>query len=102
MSYPRQPVVIVGGILSFPTVYASMRRTLARFTGCPVSIIDIHGYDWMRSLAPSGWTRLLCKLDHTVRLVLEGVSHYTGFGGPWFGAADVIPRWWHNCLGTKF
>lgn len=225
----------MGGILSFPTVYARMRRTLTKFTGLPVWIISINGYDWMRGSGPSGWTRLLRKLDHTVRqavgesetgkvtlvahsagglvarlylspepvmgqayrgldyvdhlitlssphhyrrrnihggwmpgwleewypgayfapqvrytsvagklvrgklrgtlrerfayavyreligegdvwgdglvpvasallggsqqLVLEGVSHYTGFGGPWFGAADVIARWWDACPG---
>jgi hypothetical protein len=30
--------------------------------------------------------------SHTVRL--EGVSHYSGFGGPWYGEADVVRRWW--------
>jgi pimeloyl-ACP methyl ester carboxylesterase len=233
MSWARQPIVIIGGILSFPTVYARMRRTLTRSTGVPVWIIDITGHDWLRSSGPAGWTRLLRKVDRTVRqavdesetgkvtlvahsagglvarlylspelfmgqayrglnrvdnlitlssphyyrrrsihggwlpgwleerypdayfapqvrytsvagklvrgdlrgtlrerfayavykevigngavwgdglvpvasallggshqLVLEGVSHYTGFGGPWFGAADVIPRWWDAC-----
>jgi pimeloyl-ACP methyl ester carboxylesterase len=33
------------------------------------------------------------------QLILEGVSHYTGFGGPWFGSDEVIPRWWNACLG---
>jgi hypothetical protein len=41
-------------------------------------------------------------LDGSQQLVLEGASHYTGFGGPWFGAADVIARWWDACLrGTS-
>jgi pimeloyl-ACP methyl ester carboxylesterase len=223
----------MGGILSFPTVYERMRRILGECTGLPVWIVRVHGYDWMHSRVPSGWARLLRKLDRTVRqvasesgtgkvtlvahsagglvarlylspepfmgrayrgleyvdhlitlssphsyrrrsihdgrlpgwlegrypgayfasqvrytsvagklvrgdpggtlrerfayavykeligqgdvwgdglvpvasallrgaeqLVLEGVSHYAGFGGPWFGTADVIARWWDTC-----
>jgi pimeloyl-ACP methyl ester carboxylesterase len=26
-------------------------------------------------------------------IVLDGVGHFVGFGGPWYGADDVIPRW---------
>jgi pimeloyl-ACP methyl ester carboxylesterase len=35
-------------------------------------------------------------LEGSRQIVLEGVSHFTGFGGPWYGAADVIPRWWDD------
>jgi hypothetical protein len=30
------------------------------------------------------------------QIVLDGVSHFAGFGGPWYGAREVVPRWWHN------
>ena len=30
------------------------------------------------------------------QIVLEGVSHFTGFGGPWYGAEQVLPRWWQE------
>jgi pimeloyl-ACP methyl ester carboxylesterase len=35
-------------------------------------------------------------LDGARPLVLEGVSHFTGFGGPWYGSRDVVPRWWRE------
>ncbi len=31
------------------------------------------------------------------QLTLDGVSHFTGFGGPWYGAIEVIPQWWNVC-----
>lgn len=232
-----QPIVIMGGILSFPTVYRRMRDALAQFTGRPVWIVGIHGYDWTGSAMPSGWAHLLRKLDHTVRqavsdsktgkvtlvghsagglvarlylsprpfmrhayhgldyvdhlitlssphnyqrrsihggwlpgwlekrypgayfapevrytsvagklirgnphgsfrerhayalykeligngdvwgdglvpvasallhgsqqLTLDGVSHFRGFGGPWYGATEVIPQWWNACMDDK-
>jgi pimeloyl-ACP methyl ester carboxylesterase len=33
-------------------------------------------------------------LGGSQEVTLEGVSHYTGFGGPWYGEADVVRRWW--------
>lgn len=232
-----QPIVIIGGILSFPTVYWRMRDALAQITGLPVWIVGIHGYDWMCSAVALGWAHLLRKLDHTIRqavsdsttgkvtlvghsagglvtrlylspepfmghayrgleyvnhlivlgsphyyqrrsihggwlpgwlekrypgayftpqvrytsvagklihgdlhgsprercaypfykeligagnvwgdglvpvasallhgsqqLTLDGVSHFRGFGGPWYGATEVIPRWWNACMGDK-
>jgi hypothetical protein len=33
------------------------------------------------------------------QIVLDGVSHFTGFGGPWYGSVEVIPRWWNISAG---
>lgn len=33
-------------------------------------------------------------LEGSRQVTLEGVSHFTGFGGPWYGEADVVERWW--------
>lgn len=30
------------------------------------------------------------------QITLDGVSHFTGFGGPWYGAAEVVPCWWDD------
>ena len=65
-----QPIVIMGGILSFPRVYSRMRDALEQFTGLPVGIVDAHSYDWTSSTVPSGWPYLLRKLDRTVRQML--------------------------------
>jgi pimeloyl-ACP methyl ester carboxylesterase len=28
------------------------------------------------------------------QIILEGVSHFSSFGLPWYGSAEAIPRWW--------
>lgn len=30
------------------------------------------------------------------QLVLDGVSHFSGFGGPWYGDPEIIPLWWQD------
>lgn len=34
-------------------------------------------------------------LNGAYQLVLDGVSHFRGFGGPWYGDEAVIPGWWN-------
>lgn len=225
-----QPIVIVGGFLSFPAVYRGMRQTLTEVSDEPVWVVQAFVHDWILAVAPAGWQRLLDGLQRTVRralrdsstgkvtlvghsaggivarlylspepfqgvaycglkhvdrvitlgsphhsqrgtntrqwvddeypgacfapqvgyasvagkavrgaphgsfrerlaylfyerlcgegntwgdglvpvesallrgsrqIVLEGASHFTGFGGPWYGARGVVPRWWPACL----
>lgn len=33
-------------------------------------------------------------LRESQQITLEGVSHFTGFGGPWYGTAEIVLRWW--------
>ena len=40
-------------------------------------------------------------LHGSQQIVLDGVSHFTGFGGPWYGAAEVIPQWWSGDTGYR-
>lgn len=231
----KQPIVILGGFLSFSTLYVGMRDVLVQITGQPVWIVETQSLDWIPSIVPPGWIYLLRKLDLAVRqavqdsktgkvtlvghsaggvlarmylspkpslghayrgldhvdhlimlgsphynqrkwlhggkmsrwvekrypgtffaprtgytsvagklirgdrqgslrerhahifyeeiigdgniwgdglvpvasallrgsrhIILDGVSHFTGFGGPWYGAADVVPQWWNDCVG---
>lgn len=37
-------------------------------------------------------------LEGAEQIVLEGVSHFAGFGGPWYGAESVLARWWQEGL----
>ncbi len=68
----QQPVVILGGFLSVPGAYGSMRDQLAHMTGQPVRIVGAWIHDWLWSATPAGWANLLRKLDRAVRLsVLE-------------------------------
>ncbi len=228
----RQPIIILGGFLSFPLLYCEMQDALTQLTGASVSVVEIQSVDWVLASFAPGWIRLLRKLDRAVReaagrsvtgkitlighsaggvlgrlylsprpflgrtypgwdrvdhlitlgsphysrprwthggamsrwiekrypgaffapqvrytsvagklirgnrqgslrerhvyafyediggegaawgdglipvasallggaqqIALEGVSHFTGFGGPWYGAAEVIPRWWNG------
>lgn len=34
------------------------------------------------------------------QIILEGVSHFTGFGGPWYGDKKVLPLWWNACMNV--
>jgi pimeloyl-ACP methyl ester carboxylesterase len=31
------------------------------------------------------------------QITLEGVGHFAGFGGPWYGTDDSIAAWWQAC-----
>lgn len=65
-----QPIVFIGGVLSFPAVYRGMRETLSELAGQPVWVVDVFIHDWIRTTKPAGWKRLLDKLQHTVRQAL--------------------------------
>ena len=31
------------------------------------------------------------------QITLEGVGHFAGFGGPWYGTEETIANWWQAC-----
>jgi hypothetical protein len=66
-SCSKQPIVIFGGFLSFPSVYWSMRDTLLEITSQPVWIVDAHIHDWIWSVTRAGWAHLLRLLERAVR-----------------------------------
>jgi len=230
LSSVAQPVVILGGFLSYPGIYQRMSEVLAQITGQRVWVVQAWPFDWLCSVAPAGWAHLLRKLERTVQqavrdskttkitlvghssggvmarlylsprpflghvygglnnvtqlitlgsphynqrgarmrrwveqqypgayfapqiqyasvagkavrgdrdgsprerwayycykrlggeggtwgdglvpiasallrgshqAVLDGVSHFTGFGGPWYGIKEIVPRWWNACV----
>ncbi len=69
-----QPIVLLGGFLSFPAVYRGMRRTLTRIADQPVWVVEAYCHDWVLAVAPVGWKRLLDRLQRTVRRALRGSS----------------------------
>jgi pimeloyl-ACP methyl ester carboxylesterase len=73
-SSAAQPIVIFGGFLSSPGLYQGMREALTRLTGQPVSIVTAWSYDWIWSIAPTGWAFLLRKLE---RAVQDAIRHST-------------------------
>jgi pimeloyl-ACP methyl ester carboxylesterase len=69
-----QPIVIMGGFLSFPALYRGMRQKLVELAGQPVWVVQAFVHDWMLAVAPIGWKRLLDRLQHTVRQALSRSS----------------------------
>jgi hypothetical protein len=55
------------------------------------------GHAWGDGLVPLA-SQLL---SGSQKIVLEGVSHFTGFGGPWYGTEKVIHRWWNACTSDN-
>jgi pimeloyl-ACP methyl ester carboxylesterase len=39
-------------------------------------------------------------LEGAFHIILDGISHYTGFGGPWYGQPEVILGWWDICSSS--
>jgi pimeloyl-ACP methyl ester carboxylesterase len=62
-----QPIVILGGFLSWGRLYRDMGKSLLALTGAPVHIVPVTCADWLPSVTLAGWSRLLHKLDQTVR-----------------------------------
>lgn len=60
-----------------------------------------HAYGFYQDIGGQGetWGDGLVPLNAALlkgaqQIVLEGVGHFTGFGGPWYGEPAVIRRWW--------
>lgn len=52
------------------------------------------GNVWGDGLVPV--TSALLEGSH--QIILDDVSHFTGFGGPWFGEEKIVARWWSACM----
>lgn len=37
------------------------------------------------------------SLAGSQQIILEGVGHFAGFGGPWYGTEETIAAWWQVC-----
>jgi hypothetical protein len=59
---PDQPILILGGFLITPEAYAPMVRVLARRTGQPVRLVEATRLDWLLTVFPWGWARLLDRV----------------------------------------
>jgi pimeloyl-ACP methyl ester carboxylesterase len=63
-------IIILGGFLSPAAIYTGFGRTLSRLSGHSVYIVGVKTVDWLPSITPLGWLRLLNKLDYAVRQVI--------------------------------
>jgi hypothetical protein len=62
-----QPIVILGGFLSFAAVYGGMRTALRALTGQLVLVAEVQGYDWLGNTSRLGWAHVLHKLDGAIQ-----------------------------------
>lgn len=67
----QQPIVVIGGFLSYPGFYSEMARALSELSGQPVYVCRINFIDWLRAYSAKGWLRILLKVKSTVDMVLE-------------------------------
>lgn len=51
------------------------------------------GDAWGDGLVPEG----SALLRGSRQVALDGVSHFSGFGGPWYGEREIVPLWWNAC-----
>jgi hypothetical protein len=70
----EQPIVILGGFLSFPGTYQRMQETMAELADQPVWVAQAFLHDWVLAVTPVGWKRLLDKLQHTVQQAIGSSS----------------------------
>jgi len=92
-----QPIVILGGFMSFCMLYESMCEALAHTTGQPVFIVETNPHDWLASVTRLGWRLVLKKLETTVHqaLIASATGHVTVVGhsaGGVFARLYLSPR----------
>lgn len=40
-------------------------------------------------------------LNGSYQIILDGVSHFSSCGGPWYGREEVIPGWWNTWIASR-
>lgn len=61
-----EPIVILGGFLSYDLLYADMAERMEAVSGADVAIVESRSLDWIGAVLPAGWRLLLDKLHRTV------------------------------------
>ena len=57
-----QPILVLGGFLIGAEAYAPMVATLERLSGQPVVLVPVSRFDWLLTVLPLGWARLLDRV----------------------------------------
>lgn len=71
ISNSNQPIVIIGGFLSYSKFYSDMTHVLSELSGQSVYICQISVSDWLMSFSAKGWLNIILKLKTTINYVLE-------------------------------
>ena len=59
---PDQPILVLGGFLIGAAAYAPLVASLERLSGQPVVLVPVSRLDWLLTLFPLGWARLLDRV----------------------------------------
>ena len=59
---PVQPILVLGGFLIGTEAYAPLVASLERLSGQPVVLVPVSRLDWLLTVFPLGWARLLDRL----------------------------------------
>jgi pimeloyl-ACP methyl ester carboxylesterase len=84
---PQVNYVAVAGRAQQGSKNGSLRE---RWTYKTYKEIAGEGNIWGDGLVPTQ----SALLNGAYQIILDGVNHFSGFGGPWYGHQDVIPGWW--------
>jgi len=61
-SPPHQPILVLGGFLIGAEAYAPLVASLERLSGQPVVLVPVSRLDWLLTVFPLGWARLLDRV----------------------------------------
>jgi hypothetical protein len=62
-----QPILVLGGFLISPETYQPMADTLQRLAGQTVRVVPVSKLDWLLTVFPLGWARILDRVAAAVR-----------------------------------
>ena len=62
-----QPMLVLGGFLISPEAYQPMASELRQLADQPVSVVPISKFDWLLTVFPFGWARILDRVAPMVQ-----------------------------------
>ena len=62
-----QPILVLGGFLISPEAYQPMASELRQLANQPVSVVPISKFDWLLTMFPFGWARILDRVAPMVQ-----------------------------------
>lgn len=69
-----QPIVILGGFLSYGALYEDLSCILENISGQATSVVQTQTTDWLGAALPRGWVPLLDRLHKAVLVAIETSS----------------------------
>ncbi len=64
-----QPILVLGGFLISAAAYEPMAAELQRLSQQPVAVLPVSKFDWLLTVFPFGWARILDRVAHLVQVL---------------------------------